>query len=283
MLTERATLHQSSNPPERSRAQNLIFNSVSKFFNVRSERGSAPQTMVALKDISATVEAGEFITLLGPSGCGKTTLLRMTAGLLKPDGGFITIGDEPVTKPRKDACMVFQNFGLLPWRTVQRNVEFPLEIDGVSPSERAERAGHFIDLVGLSAFKHHFPHELSGGMQQRVGIARAMTREPILIFMDEPFGALDAQTREQLQDDFLRIWKKTKMTVLFVTHSIDEALLLSDRIFVLAARPGRLAKIVQSPVAPYRMTEDVRVRPEFGPCRAELRQLLQHGQAALQL
>jgi NitT/TauT family transport system ATP-binding protein len=264
------------NTGEQHRAHTVVFSGVSKFFNVRTERGVAPKTMVALKDVSARVEAGEFITLLGPSGCGKTTLLRMTAGLAKPDEGFITIGDAPITKPRKDACMVFQNFGLLPWRSVQRNVEFPLEVDGVPAGERAERARRFIDLVGLSAFRDHFPHELSGGMQQRVGIARAMTREPILIFMDEPFGALDAQTREQLQDDFLKIWQRTGMTVLFVTHSIDEALLLSDRIFVFAARPGRLVRIVDSPLAPYRMTEDVRARPEFGTCRTELRQLLEN-------
>lgn len=259
----------------------LIFDRVSKFFGVR-KRANEPDAgiMVALKDVSAKVEPGEFITLLGPSGCGKTTLLRMTAGLLKADEGSISIGNVPVTAPRKDACMVFQNFGLLPWRTVQRNVEFPLEIDGVSQRERADRAKHFIDMVGLSSFEEHYPHELSGGMQQRVGIARAMMREPILIFMDEPFGALDAQTREQLQEDFLKIWKQTGMTVLFVTHSIDEALLLSDRIFVFASKPGRLTSIIESPLAPYRLSEDVRLRPEFPTYRAELRRLLQPAHAA---
>jgi NitT/TauT family transport system ATP-binding protein len=231
--------------------------------------------MVALKEVSATVAPGEFITLLGPSGCGKTTLLRMTAGLLKPDEGSITVGGVAVQSPRKDACMVFQNFGLLPWRTIASNVEFPLELDGMSKKQRAERAKYFLNLVGLSAFGGHYPHELSGGMQQRVGIARAMMREPIMIFMDEPFGALDAQTREQLQEDFLKIWQQTKMTVLFVTHSIDEALLLSDRIFVLAARPGRLASIIESPLAPYRLTDDIRAKPEFVTYRAELRKLLQ--------
>jgi NitT/TauT family transport system ATP-binding protein len=253
----------------------LVFDKVSKFFGVRKTGHADVGLMVALKDVSAKVDPGEFITLLGPSGCGKTTLLRMTAGLLKPDEGAITIGDVPVKGPRKDACMVFQNFGLLPWRTVTRNIEFPLEIDGVPKRQCVERARHFIDLVGLSSFEDHYPHELSGGMQQRVGIARAMMREPILIFMDEPFGALDAQTREQLQEDFLKIWQQTRMTVLFVTHSIDEALLLSDRIFVFSSRPGRLSSIIESPLAPYRMTEDVRTRPEFAGCRAELRKLLQ--------
>jgi NitT/TauT family transport system ATP-binding protein len=248
---------------------------VSKFFGVR-KRGDVEATiMVALKSVSARVEPGEFIALLGPSGCGKTTLLRMTAGLIKPDEGRITIGGEPVSEPRKDACMVFQNFGLLPWRSVMKNIEFPLEVDGVNRNERMEKARHFINLVGLSSFEEHFPHELSGGMQQRVGIARAMMREPILIFMDEPFGALDAQTREKLQEDFLKIWKETGMTVLFVTHSIDEALLLSDRIFVFSARPGRLTSVIDSPVADYRLTSEIRMRREFPECREELRRLLE--------
>ena len=183
----------------------VVYDDVSKFFPVRIRPGQKerPEFMVALDRVNATVRKGELITLLGPSGCGKTTLLRLTAGLIAADEGRITIEGTPVTAPRKDACMVFQNFGLLPWRTVLGNVEFPLEIDGVGASERRDLARHFIELVGLAAFAEHYPHELSGGMQQRVGIARALMRKPILIFMDEPFGALDAQTREQLQEDFL--------------------------------------------------------------------------------
>jgi NitT/TauT family transport system ATP-binding protein len=224
--------------------------------------------------VNATIRKGEFITLLGPSGCGKTTLLRLSAGLLAADEGRITIAGTPVSQPRKDACTVFQSFGLLPWRTVLANVEFPLEIDGISRAERRETARHFIDLVGLNAFAEHYPHELSGGMQQRVGIARALTRRPLLIFMDEPFGALDAQTREQLQEDFLRIWTQSGATVIFVTHSIDEALLLSDRVFVLATGPGRVRTIVESPLACERLDGDIRKHPEFATCRAELRQML---------
>jgi NitT/TauT family transport system ATP-binding protein len=272
---ERLAATLDADQPSSKPAHTLVFDKVSKFFGVRKTGKGEAGTMVALKEVCAKVEPGEFITLLGPSGCGKTTLLRMTAGLLKPDEGAITIGNTPVKQPRKDACMVFQNFGLLPWRTVARNVEFPLELDGVPKKERTERTRYFLNLVGLTSFENHYPHELSGGMQQRVGIARAMMREPILIFMDEPFGALDAQTREQLQEDFLKIWQQTRMTVLFVTHSIDEALLLSDRIFVFSSRPGRLSTIIESPLAPYRMTEDVRTRPEFAACRAELRKLLQ--------
>ena len=256
----------------------VVYQEVSKFFPVRVPFGheGRPELMVALDRISAEVRKGELVTLLGPSGCGKTTLLRLTEGLLTPDEGSIVIGGAPVAGPRKDACMVFQNFGLLPWRTVLGNVEFPLEIDGVGASERRELARHFIALVGLAAFAEHFPHELSGGMQQRVGIARALMRNPLLIFMDEPFGALDAQTREQLQEDFLKIWSQTGATVIFVTHSIDEALFLSDRIFVFNTAPGRIRTIVASPVAGERLSGDVRANPEFGRHRAELRDMLRN-------
>jgi NitT/TauT family transport system ATP-binding protein len=252
------------------------YQNVSKFFAVRGQAGGKdePELMVALDRVSATIGKGELITLLGPSGCGKTTLLRLTAGLLSPDEGRIAIDGSPVTGPRKDACVVFQNFGLLPWRTVLGNVEFPLEIDGVAASERRERARHFIELVGLGAFAGHYPHELSGGMQQRVGIARALMRKPILILMDEPFGALDAQTREQLQEDFLKIWSNTGATVIFVTHSIDEALMLSDRIFVFGTSPGHIRTIMDSPFAADRLRTDVRIHPEFGAARAALRGLL---------
>ena len=254
----------------------VVYDDVSKFFPVRIRPGQKerPEFMVALDRVTATVRKGELITLLGPSGCGKTTLLRLTAGLIAADEGSITIEGTQVTAPRKDACMVFQNFGLLPWRTVLGNVEFPLEIDGVSTSERRDLARHFIELVGLASFAEHYPHELSGGMQQRVGIARALMRKPILIFMDEPFGALDAQTREQLQEDFLKIWSRTGATVVFVTHSIDEALFLSDRIFVFNTAPGRIRTIVESPVAAERLGGDVRAHPDFARYRAELRDML---------
>src|SRR5437588_3178371 len=254
----------------------VVYEGVSKFFPVRVTPGRPEQAelMVALDRINASVRKGELVTLLGPSGCGKTTLLRLTAGLIASDEGRITVAGAPIMGPRKDACMVFQNFGLLPWRTVLGNVEFPLEIDGVAAAERRERAREVIALVGLAAFAEHFPHELSGGMQQRVGIARALLRRPILIFMDEPFGALDAQTREQLQEDFLKIWSQSGATVIFVTHSIDEALILSDRILVFDTAPGRIRTVVESPVAGERLGGDVRAHPDFGKCRAELREML---------
>ena len=170
--------------------------------------------------------------------------------------------------------MVFQDFGLLPWRTVQDNVTFPLELDRIAKAERLETAAHYLGVVGLSGFEQHYPHELSGGMQQRVGIARALMRQPILLLMDEPFGALDAQTREQLQEDFLKIWESLRTTVLFVTHSIDESLVVSDRIVVFTARPGRIKELIESPLAAQRGTGDTRSLPTFVELRAHIRGLL---------
>ena len=250
-----------------------------KRFKVRQTEAAQNQhpdgVMTVLDKVSLDVKNGELICLLGPSGCGKTTLLRMVAGLLNADGGEIRVSGELVEAPRKDACMVFQDFGLLPWRTVADNVEFPLEIDNVPRAQRKEVAREYLSLVGLTGFEGHYPHELSGGMQQRVGIARALMRRPILLLMDEPFGALDAQTREQLQEDFLKIWANLKTTVLFVTHSIDESLILADRIVVFTQRPGKIKKLIDSPVAKYRSDAgDIRAHPEFVAARSEIRSLL---------
>jgi NitT/TauT family transport system ATP-binding protein len=247
---------------------------VGKHFEVRDRTQRERQITQALADVSLNIGRGEFISFLGPSGCGKTTLLRLVAGLLQPDEGSIAVGGQPVSGPRKDCSMVFQHFGLLPWRTVLRNVEFPMELDGVPESKRRETAKKFIKLVGLSGTEERFPHELSGGMQQRVGIARALTREPVLLLMDEPFGALDAQTREQLQEEFRRIWVMTKNTVVFVTHSIDEALVLSNRIVVFTTGPGRIKEIISEPLGALRNDPDVRSLPEFGKCRGQLRAML---------
>jgi NitT/TauT family transport system ATP-binding protein len=243
---------------------------VTKGFEVRG----AVERMVALADVSFDVREGELVSLLGASGCGKTTLLRIVAGLVAADEGVVTVRGAPVEAPRKDLCMVFQNFGLLPWRSVLANVEFPLELDGMPRAEREAVARRSIDLVGLRGFERHFPHELSGGMQQRVGIARALTRQPFVLLMDEPFAALDAQTRETLQEDFLRIWKTLRTTVIFVTHSIDEALVMSDRVLVFTPRPGRIRRVIESPLGPDRTEGDVRARPEFAQYRQEIRALL---------
>jgi NitT/TauT family transport system ATP-binding protein len=233
-----------------------------------------PQTIRILDNVSLEIGGGEFVSFLGASGCGKTTLLRMIAGLLRPDRGAIYVGSDIVKTPRKDLCMVFQNFGLLPWRSVLANVAFPLEIDGVKKAEREEIAASYLKLVGLTGYENHYAHELSGGMQQRVGIARALVRKPLVLLMDEPFAALDAQTREALQEDFLNIWSQLKTTIVFVTHAIDEALVLSDRIIVFSSRPGRVNRIIHSPLANYRTSGDVRDRPEFAEQAHEIRQLL---------
>jgi NitT/TauT family transport system ATP-binding protein len=240
----------------------------------RTARKAPPETMTALDNIDLDVREGEFLSLLGPSGCGKTTLLRMLAGLVTPDEGEITAAGKVVTGPDRQTCMVFQNFGLLPWRTVLHNVELPLELDGRPSSERTEIARRFIALVGLRDFEGHYPHELSGGMQQRVGIARALVRRPWLLLMDEPFGALDAQTREQMQDEFLQIWATTRTTVVFVTHSIDEALVMSDRIAVFTPRPGRIKAVIPSPFGEERAGRDLRTHPDYVEIRSSLRGLL---------
>jgi NitT/TauT family transport system ATP-binding protein len=230
--------------------------------------------MLVLEDLSFEVREGELVSLLGASGCGKTTLLRIIAGLVPLDAGSVSVQGTAVAGPRKDLCMVFQNFGLLPWRSVLANVAFPLELDGVAPAEREAVAARYIEIVGLKGFESHYPHELSGGMQQRVGIARALTRKPLVLLMDEPFAALDAQTRETLQEDFMRIRRELRTTVIFVTHSIDEALVMSDRIVMFTPRPGRLMRIIESPLGAEPLDGDPRAHPGFARYRQEIRNLL---------
>ena len=195
----------------------------------------------ALRDIDFTCEAGDFVCLLGRSGCGKSTLLQLMAGLEAPTAGQIAVAGRELHGPSPDAAIVFQDHGLFPWMTVQKNVEFNMKARGTPAAERKRIAAHFIAMTSLTGFEGRYPHELSGGMRQRVGIARALTTDPKALLMDEPFGALDAQTRGNLQDELLQIWEKQRTTVLFVTHSIDEALLLADRILVFSPRPGRIA------------------------------------------
>jgi NitT/TauT family transport system ATP-binding protein len=199
--------------------------------------------LVAIKDFNLEVEAGEFICLLGPSGCGKTTLLRIVAGLDFQTSGSISINGKIIAGPGSDRGMVFQEFGLFPWRTVLKNIEFGLELQKMAKPERLKISQKYINLVGLRGFENSRPYELSGGMKQRVGIARALANDPAVLLMDEPFGALDAQTRNLMQKELLRIWKETKKTVLFVTHSVDEACYLADRIVVMTARPGTIKEI----------------------------------------
>jgi NitT/TauT family transport system ATP-binding protein len=197
------------------------------------------QLVRALDGIDLRVEPEEFVAVLGPSGCGKSTLLNLVAGLLAPSAGAIWLdGDLPAG--RTATAMVFQEFALFPWRTVQANVELGLEELGVPPPERERRARTFIELTGLAGYESRYPHQLSGGMRQRVGIARALAVEPAVLLMDEPFSALDAQTRQLMQEELLGIWQRTRQTILYVTHNIHEAVYMADRVVVLSRRPGRV-------------------------------------------
>jgi NitT/TauT family transport system ATP-binding protein len=199
----------------------------------------------ALHEVSVQVEASRFVSIVGASGCGKTTLLRIVDGLITPTRGEILVNGQPVVGPGTDRAFVFQQDALFPWRTVMDNVIFGLEVQGKNKRESTERAQDFIQLVGLSGFEHHFPHELSGGMRQRANLARALTVDPDVLLMDEPFAALDAQTREIMQSELLRIWRSNRKTVLFITHQIDEAVYLSDKVIVMTARPGRIKAILE--------------------------------------
>ncbi len=204
--------------------------------------------MHALTDIDLTVSDGEFVSLVGPSGCGKSTLLRLIAGLVPSTDGSIEIASAPVTEPRRDTAMVFQSPTLLPWATIEENVLFPLKVmDGLTADSRT-RAHDLLKLVGLEGFEKKYPRELSGGMQQRASICRALIHEPQILLMDEPFGALDALTREEMSLELLRIWTDQTKTIVFVTHSIPEAVLLSDRVIVMSPRPGRVARILDVPL-----------------------------------
>ncbi len=210
--------------------------------------GQDGSTVRALDNVNLTVRDNEFLTVLGPSGCGKTTMLKMIAGLMPWDQGEIAIAGTPVRGPGPDRSMVFQNFALLPWSTVLENVAFGLRLRGVAKNEREERARDLITMVGLGGFETKRPGELSGGMQQRVGLARALAVEPKVLLMDEPFGAVDEQTRRLLQEELLGIWERTKLTVVFITHSMEEAVLLGDRVVLMSARPGQIAEIVPVPL-----------------------------------
>ncbi|HHE72303.1 MAG TPA: ABC transporter ATP-binding protein [Chloroflexi bacterium] len=203
----------------------------------------------ALEQVSLDVARGEFVCLIGPSGCGKSTLLRITAGLLRPTQGQVLLAGQPQIAPNRRVGFVFQDPTLLPWRTVWRNVSLPLEILGLSPEEIHRRTRELLELVDLVDFAHEFPANLSGGMAQRAALARALAQQPELLLLDEPFASLDALTRERMAEEFLRIWERDHRTVLMVTHNVEEAALLADRVVVLSPRPGRITEIVQVPIA----------------------------------
>jgi NitT/TauT family transport system ATP-binding protein len=217
----------------------LEIKGVNKLFNADGKQ------MEALSNIDLVIGENEFICFIGPSGCGKTTLLRMIAGLEVPSRGNISLEGQTITGPSPERGMVFQEYSLFPWRTVIDNVAFGLELKGISQEERYGRAKQYLKMVDLERFEKRYPHELSGGMKQRVAIARALVNKPKALLMDEPFGALDAQTRNIMQSELLRIWQEEMMTVIFVTHSVDEAIYLADRIVIMSARPGKIKDIIQ--------------------------------------
>jgi NitT/TauT family transport system ATP-binding protein len=229
---------------------------------------------LALQDVDFEIGDGEFVTIVGPSGCGKSTLLMLIAALLKPNSGAIRLNGKPVTTPGSDRALVFQDFALLPWRTVLKNVELGLELKGIGADERHAIARRYVAMVGLHAFERHYPHQLSGGMRQRVGIARALSVEPEILLMDEPFGALDAQIRQVMGSELLRIWERDRKTILFVTHDIDEAIYLADRVIVLSASPGRVVRQIPIPL-PRPRGLDIRNSPEFAAFRHEIWNLLE--------
>jgi NitT/TauT family transport system ATP-binding protein len=239
---------------------------VSEGLTIGYELHRERKRLTALRDISLTVNRGEFVVLVGPSGCGKTTFINAVSGLVEPWAGTIEVNGKPVTGPGPDRAMVFQDYALMPWRTVESNVRMPFELQnlGLSKHEMDKRIDHFLDLVGLDGFRRSYPYELSGGMKQRVGIARALVCEPDILLADEPFAAIDAMTREAMQSELERIVSKTGQTVVFITHSIDEAITLADRVVVISFRPGRIKEIVDVDLPRPRFDRDLKMLPEYG-------------------
>ena len=259
----------SAPPEELSGRSNIEIDSVSRTY--ASDAGD----IVALKDIDFEIAPREFVSIVGPSGCGKSTLLRCIGGLILPTLGEIRIGGQVVTEPDPRIGYVFQKAVLLPWRTVEDNVMLPFEIAGRPTEANRDKAREVLEMVGLSEYLKHRPTELSGGMQQRVSVARALATEPSILLMDEPFGALDAQTRDSMNVELLRIWNEAQTTVVFVTHDIGEALFLSDRVMVMTARPGRVHDIVEVDIDRPRAFEQVELDERFWSLRQRIRGELQ--------
>jgi len=254
-------------PPKTAEALDagIVVRNVSKMFR----RANESTGVQALQHVSLDIKSNTFVTLVGPSGCGKTTLLRMLNGLIEPDSGEILVGGAP-PRPGPHMGFVFQSIRQMPWRTIRDNVSFPVELDGMSAAERSERADFYLDMVGLKRFADSYPNELSGGMKQRAALARALIAEPHYLLMDEPFASLDAQTREFMQLELAKIWNRHKSVVVFVTHSVDEAVLLSDQIVLLRPRPGQVAELLQVDLPHPRWEYDVRERREFVELRHHL-------------
>jgi len=240
--------------------------------------GQSADGVQVLRDVDFEVRDDEFVSILGPSGCGKTTLLRIIAGLVDHDTGSVRVEGREVSGPGPDRAVVFQQFSLLPWMTVSENIGFGLRLRGVARSEWSRRAHELTQLVGLRGFEGHYPRQLSGGMQQRVGLARALAVDPAILLMDEPFAALDEQTRFLMQEELLRIWQEARKTVVFVTHSMEEALILSDRILLLSGRPGRVKEYLDVPFGRPR-SRSIAASAEFQRLREHLWEQLRQDQA----
>jgi NitT/TauT family transport system ATP-binding protein len=241
---------------------------------VEYERSRGKGTLVALEDFSVGVREGEFLTIVGPSGCGKSTFLNLVAGLWFPVAGELLVDGKPVTGPAHDRAVVFQEYALMPWRTVEGNVRFGLEMQRRVDESTPKKVAHYIDLVGLNGFEDAYPRELSGGMRQRVGLARALATEPRILLMDEPFAAVDAITRELMQDELAQIVLKTRQTIIFITHSVDEAITLGDRIVVVSSRPGRVKEIIPVTIPRPRSGRQIRHIPEYAELRDRIWELL---------
>ncbi|PRY02269.1 ABC transporter ATP-binding protein [Allonocardiopsis opalescens] len=253
-------------------APKIRVDGVAKFFE-KGGGGDAGQVR-ALDGVDLDIAPGEFLTVIGPSGCGKTTLLRIIASLTDPDAGRVLVDGKAVDSPSPERAMVFQSFGLFPWKTVLDNVRFPLRVRKAPLSEATETAMEFLGKVGLADFAHSHPHQLSGGMQQRVGLARALATDPDILLMDEPFGAIDAQTRELMQEELMRLWQGSGKTVVFVTHDLDEAVLLADRVLLLSRSPGTVRALIPVDLPRPRWDYDVRALPGFTDIRARLWSML---------
>ena len=264
-----------------SSVANIVFENVQRVFKQNGRE------FVALKDINLEVQDREFVAIVGPSGCGKTTCMRMAAGLEHPTGGQVSVDREVVTRPGPDRAVVFQAFALFPWKSVWDNIEFGLHSLGIEAAEHKRRIEQYIALMGLGGYEHAFPHQLSGGMQQRVAIARAYVLDPKVLLMDEPFGALDAQTRVVMQEELVRLARQHPRTVLFITHAVEEAVYLADRIVVMTTRPGTVREIIDVKSIresenwdQHKRIEDVMDLPSFVHLRTHVWKLLRDQQGA---
>lgn len=245
----------------------LIVKNLSKIYDGTNGK------VTAIEDVNLEVEESEFVMIVGPSGCGKTTLINMIGGLVEPTSGEVLLDGKAVEGPGPDRGMVFQGYSLFPWLSVQKNVEFGLKMKKIPQAEREKKAAEYIKLVGLEGFENALPKQLSGGMKQRVAIARTLANEPQMLLMDEPFGALDAQTRVVMQELLSQISKKTKTTILFITHDIDEAVLLGDRIYVMSRRPGKIRDVIKTKL-PETRNHDCLVLPEFLETKKQIMDML---------